>query len=109
MRVDDCKSNERLFAANRARKAELQRCLRDKMLWGDQIVSIACTALKVLPLLYGVSLAYQHYGLQVPEARILALLSIIPAVLHNPRNILWKNCFAERTKAAFDAALKGKD
>lgn len=94
--------------AESARKAALRASLRDKLLWGDQVVNGICGLIKVFCTVAAIAIALERLGLPVEINRELAFLIALPLMVFNPKAFYWRNLFTARADAAFDEALRNQ-
>jgi hypothetical protein len=106
--ADKQRQVEELFAiASSAARTELNRALRDPVLWGAQFVECVAAVVKLLCLGLALGLV-EMYFLRLPEqaALELACMPVLAAIGWNPRGCFCKNHFRMRANAAFDHALQ---
>lgn len=98
---------ERLWlAAETARKVAMRAALRDRMLWGDQVVNAVCGGIKAVCVAVALGTVFERVGLPGDIAQTVATYVTGPFLAFNPRAFFWRNLFSERANAAFDKALE---
>lgn len=98
---------ERIWStAEAARKSALRAALRDKLLWGDQSVSLLCCTIKAFCVAMAIATAIGRYGIPEQFSQLFAAFMTMTLVLLNPWSFFWRNVFSERANAAFDAAVQ---
>ncbi|MDI2145043.1 hypothetical protein KBJ94_23635 [Pseudomonas sp. ITA] len=97
------------FAAESARRVALRAAIRDKTLWGVQIVYVICGLIKAFCVAMAVSICFQRSGLPESFCHAIAVLVTGPLLVFNPRAFFWRNLFSERADAAFVEALRDYD
>lgn len=92
--------------AEAAREEELRRSLRNKLLWGDQLVVVVCGLIKVFCLTVAIVMVLERIGLPNPFSRTVAVFLILPLMIFNPWQLFWRNIFSERADVAFEEAIR---
>lgn len=93
-------------AAEGARKLVLRACLRDKLVWGDQVVNVICGLIKVSSLAAALALILERVGFPGSFAQAFGALIVVPFLVFNPRNFFWRNIFSDQADAAYDEVIR---
>jgi hypothetical protein len=92
--------------AQSARKLAFRAALRNKALWGDQLVIVLCGMIKAFCVSVAVSTAFQRTGLPESICHVFAALVTLPLMAFNPRAFFWRNVFTKHADAAFAKAVR---
>lgn len=106
--VDD--ESEKIWrVAETARQLAMRSALKDKTIWGNQLLNLACGVVKAVALTVGFSIFLASVGLPESFCMFLALVFVGPFAAFNRSSFFWRNLFAEHADSAFDYALKNYD